>query len=88
MKNIIDFPTTGDEVSKEPNHYVYEIAVARPDGGTETIKCEGYLIATPAFIGICQGPYQASEFMFISPMHQVIYANSLGPVKFAGKLSS
>ena len=88
MKNIIEFPTTGDEQSNEPTHYIYEICVIKPDGSTEAIKCEGYLIATPAFIGICQGPYQASEFLFISPMHQVVYANSQGPAKFTGKLQS
>ena len=88
MKNIVDFPSTGDEQPKEPTHYIYEISVKKSDGQDEIIKCEGYLIATPAFIGICQGPYAASKFHFIAPLDNVNYANSSGSVKFTGRLSS
>lgn len=87
MSNIVEFPVNPEEPN-EPTHYLYEIKTRQPDGGSEVVKCEGYLIATGAFIGICQGPYTKSEFMFISPLENVLYANSLGPVRFTGKLSS
>lgn len=83
-KNIVEFPSASEEPT-EPTYYTYEISVRKDDGTDEIIKCEGYLIATPAFIGVCKGQFTKSEFMFIAPMEQVRYANSLGPIKFTGK---
>lgn len=87
MSKIVDFPFSDGEPN-EPTYYQYNIAVLTADGGTELITCEGYLIATPAFIGICKGQFHKSEFMFVAPIDQVRYAKSNGPVQFTGKLSS
>lgn len=87
-KNIIDFPSNITAEPTEPDHHVYEVMVRTPDGGSVIVNCEGYLVATSAFIGICQGPYSKSEFHMIAPMDSVVYSKSIGPVRFTGKLSS
>lgn len=86
-KNVVEFPGSQEE-SNEPTYHVYEIVVINPDGSTSVVKAEGYLVITPTFVGVCQGPYNKSEFVFMSFANQVSYVNSLGPVKFTGKLSS
>ncbi len=86
--NLVDFPQNigQDFIPPEPTHYIYEILVRNTDGGTTIITQQGYLIATGAFVGVCQGPYNRSEFVFVAPMEQILYANRLGAANPAGQL--